>query len=120
MKTEFLGRWGEQKAAEYLEKKGYSILGMNYKCRQGEIDVIAQNRQYIVFCEVKLRKSDKYAPARDFVTKSKQERLRTTAAIWLGQNETKRQPRFDVVEIYAPEGINEKNYTLNHIENAFE
>ena len=120
MNTEFVGRWGEEKAAGYLKKRGYSIIGMNYKCRLGEIDIIAQNRKYVVFCEVKLRKSAKFAQAREFVTGRKQERLRNTAAIWLSQNETGRQPRFDVIEVYAPNGIDDSNYEINHIENAFE
>lgn len=51
------GPWGEALAAEYLRKKGWRIEAMNYRTRLGEIDIIASNRQYLVFCEVKLRKS---------------------------------------------------------------
>ena len=120
MKTTLSGSWGEEKAAEYLKKHGYKITGMNYRCRMGEIDVIAENRKYIVFCEVKLRKSVAFAQAREFVTQPKQDRLKTTALMWLQQNETEKQPRFDVIEIYAPLGPDEKNYTVKHLENAFE
>ena len=120
MNTALAGRWGEAKAAEYLKKHGCSIAGMNYSCRLGEIDVIAENRDYVIFCEVKLRRSDRFAQAREFVTAAKQDRLRATAAVWLSQNETEKQPRFDIVEIYATDGPDEKNYTINHIENAFE
>lgn len=120
MNTVYTGRWGEQKAAEYLNRHGYKTVGMNYKCRMGEIDVIAQNKTTVVFCEVKLRRSAAFAQAREFVTQAKQERLKTTAAVWLSQNETSKQPRFDVVEIYAPNGPDESNYQINHIENAFE
>lgn len=120
MNTAYTGRWGEEKAAEYLRGKGYKTVGMNYKCRMGEIDVIAQNRKFIVFCEVKLRKSDAFAEAKEFVTRAKRTRLRETAALWLAQNETEKQPRFDVCEIYAPDGADEKNYRINYIENAFE
>ena len=120
MNTGLTGRWGEQKAAEYLKKRGYKTVGMNFRCRVGEIDVIAENRKYIVFCEVKLRKSDSFAQAREYVTAAKQDRLRSTASIWLSQNETDKQPRFDIIEIYAPNGADKENYSINHIENAFE
>lgn len=120
MNTVYTGHWGEQKAAEYLNRHGYKTVGMNYKCRMGEIDVIAENRRYIVFCEVKLRRSAAFAEAREFVTAAKRERLRITASVWLSKNGTEKQPRFDVIEIYAPDGADEKNFTINHIENAFE
>ena len=58
------GPWGEALAAEYLRKKGWRIEAMNYRTRLGEIDIIASNRQYLVFCEVKLRKSADFAAAR--------------------------------------------------------
>ena len=57
------GPWGEALAAEYLRKKGWRIEAMNYRTRLGEIDIIASNRQYLVFCEVKLRKSADFAAA---------------------------------------------------------
>lgn len=114
-----LGSWGEEKAASYLRRHGYTVLTMNYSCRMGEIDVIAQNRKYIVFVEVKLRKNADFGEAREFVTPSKQARIRTTAELYLAENETERQPRFDVVEIYAPDGESSKRITLNHIEDAF-
>ena len=69
------GPWGEALAAEYLRKKGWRIEAMNYRTRLGEIDIIASNRQYLVFCEVKLRKSANFAAAREFVDARKQQRL---------------------------------------------
>lgn len=119
MDTKLLGRWGEDLAAACLEQKKYNIIGRNYRTRMGEIDLIAQNRQYVVFAEVKLRKSSRFAQAREFVTAAKQERLRITAQLWLAENKTKLQPRFDVIEIYAPEGLQTLNPKINHIENAF-
>ena len=120
MDKKLVGRWGEQKAAEYLKRKKFRIVGMNYFCRLGEIDLIAENREYIVFVEVKLRKSNKFAEAKEFVTRSKQEKIIKTASMWLSQNETEKQPRFDVIEIYAPKGIPSKSVEINHIENAFQ
>ena len=55
--TKLLGRWGEEKAAAFLKKKRWKIIGMNYLTRFGEIDLIAENRQFIAFVEVKTRKS---------------------------------------------------------------
>ena len=119
MDNRLLGRWGEQQAASYLKKKGYAIEGMNFSCRMGEVDIIARKRGFIVFVEVKLRKNADFAQAREFVTHSKQERIKTAAAIWLSQNESELQPRFDVIEIYAPEGSGGR-ISIEHIENAFQ
>lgn len=111
-----IGRRGESAAAEYLKRKKYRIVGLNYACRFGEIDVIAENRDYVVFVEVKQRKNAAFAEAKEFVTETKQRRLITTAQLWLQANPTEKQPRFDVIEIY---GENGKTEIINHIENAF-
>ena len=115
-----IGAWGEERAAKYLKKQGYRILERNYSCRFGEIDLIVSDRAYLVFVEVKLRKSDAFARAAEFVDCHKQNRLRMAAELWLSQHETELQPRFDVVEIYAPEGEQTKNPTIYHLEDAFQ
>lgn len=114
------GQWGEQQAAAYLKRRGYRIVGQNYSCRFGEIDVIAADRRYIVFVEVKLRGSDRFAQAREYVGAAKQERIRTAASLWLAENETGLQPRFDVIEIYGDETMAPKKLDIRHLENAFE
>ena len=116
---DLLGPWGEALAAEYLRKKGCRIEAMNYRTRLGEIDIIAANRRYLIFCEVKLRKTADFAAAREFVDARKQQRLRTTALVYLSQHETNLQPRFDVIEIYAPNGAATKKPQINHMEDAF-
>lgn len=118
MEKRELGHWGEERAAAYLRRHGYKIIGMNFACRGGEIDIIAQKRGYVVFVEVKLRKNADFAEAREFVTRSKQERILMTAQIWLAANDCELQPRFDVIEIYAPNG-SEGKIDLRHIEDAF-
>lgn len=118
--TKLLGTWGEEQAAAYLRKKRYKIVAMNYRCRYGEIDLIASNRKYLAFVEVKLRKGDSFAAAYEYVDSFKQNRLRTTAQLYLSQNPTDLQPRFDVIEIYAPEGIETKKPKFNHMEDAFQ
>ena len=113
------GAWGEALAAEYLRKKRYKIEAASYSCKFGEIDLIVSNRKYLVFVEVKLRKSADFATAMEFVDRRKQDRLRTTASVYLSQNPTSLQPRFDVIEIYAPEGIDTKKPVIHHLEDAF-
>ena len=117
-KTE-LGTWGEAIAAEALRSRGFTVVERNYRSRYGEIDIIASNRQYLVFCEVKLRKSANFAAAREFVDARKQQRLRTTALLYLSQHETPLQPRFDVIEIDAPDGTQTRRPQITHMEDAF-
>lgn len=119
-RSSLLGAWGEALAADYLRRKRYRIVATNYRCRVGEIDIIAANREYLAFVEVKLRKNADFAEAREFVTYSKQNRIRSTAALYLSWNPTELQPRFDVIEIYAPQGMETKNPVINHLEDAFQ
>lgn len=114
-----LGRWGEALAAAFLREKGFAILETNYRSRYGEIDLIVQNKMYLVFVEVKLRAGDEFAGAGEAVDNQKQKRVRNTALLWLSEHEEDRQPRFDVIEIYAPQGVNTKKPRLIHLENAF-
>lgn len=114
------GAWGEALAAQYLQKKRYKVVATNYRSRFGEIDLIVCDRKYMVFVEVKLRKSDRFAQAREFVDYHKQNRLRTTAEIYLSEHPTQLQPRFDVVEIYAPQGTETVKPEIYHLEDAFE
>ena len=114
------GAWGEALAAEYLRKKKYTIVAAGFRSRFGEIDLIAENKHNLVFVEVKLRKSDSFARARDYVDRRKQDKLRITASIYLSQHPTDLQPRFDVIEIYCPEGTATQNPKITHLEGAFE
>jgi putative endonuclease len=119
MNTRLRGSWGEALALEYLKKKKYIPVAMGYRSRWGEIDLIVKNACFLVFAEVKVRKNDAFASAREFVDRNKQERLRKTAELWLVQHETALQPRFDVIEIYAPLGTDTVNPKIIHLENAF-
>lgn len=119
-KNKLAGAWGEALAAEYLRKKRYKILAAGYFCRFGEVDLIAQDRKFLVFVEVKLRKGDGFARPREFVDSHKQDRLRMTASMFLSQHPTQLQPRFDVIEIYAPQGTATPSPRINHMEDAFQ
>ncbi len=119
-RNNLVGAWGEMLASQYLCTKKYKILATGYRSRFGEIDLIVCNRKYVVFVEVKLRKSNVFAYAKEFVDYYKQQRIRTTAEIYLSEHPTELQPRFDVIEIYAPNGIETTNPKIQHTENAFE
>lgn len=117
--SRLLGRWGETLAAEYLRDKGYRIVAANWRCRFGEIDLIAGDGTYLCFVEVKLRKSAAYGSAAAYVDRRKQEKLRASAMLYLSRRPTDLQPRFDVVEVYAPRGTDTENPEIFHLENAF-
>ena len=112
-----LGDRGEEAVARWLRGKGYRLLASQYRCRFGEIDLIARSREGILcFVEVKTRTSSRFAAAREAVTAAKQRRLRTTAQLYLAQTSQGECPcRFDVAEVYpGPAG-----YEINYITNAF-
>lgn len=113
------GRWGEALAAEDLRRKGYRIVAAGYTSRFGEIDLIAENRAFLVFTEVKLRGPDSKVLGREAVDRRKQQRLRTTAELYLAQHPTDKQPRFDVAEIVRTGDGPEARGSITWIENAF-
>ncbi len=119
-KSKIAGAWGEALAAEYLRKKGYKLVAQGYRSRFGEIDLIVRDRKFLVFVEVKLRKTADFAAAREYVDRRKQDRIRVTASVYLSQNPTALQPRFDIIEIYAPAGELTEKPVIGHLEDAFE
>lgn len=114
------GAWGEALAAEYLRKKRFTMVAAGYRSRFGEIDLIVRNKEYLVFVEVKLRKSDAFASAMEYVDQHKRNRIRVSASMYLSQNPTDLQPRFDVIEIYAPQGTSTLKPEIIHMEDAFQ
>lgn len=120
MEKKTLGNFGEDKAVQFLRKNGYKIVERNFSTHFGEIDIIASKENFIVFVEVKLRKNSDFAQAREFVNYSKQRKIISTALLWLARKECQLQPRFDVIEVYAPEGIGSKRLQINHIVDAFQ
>ena len=120
MNPRLRGRWGEGVAAMYLSNKGYDIIKTGFRSRFGEIDIIAKNKEYLTFVEVKTRRSSNFAHAREYVSKVKQKKIISTANYWLMKRPTKLQPRFDVIEVYAKDGEHTESTEIIHIENAFE
>ena len=116
--TRAAGNRGEAEVARYLRKKGYILLASQWRCRFGELDLVAKDKQgTICFVEVKLRGAGSIALPREFVDQRKQARLRTAAAQYLSTHEMEAPARFDVAEVYQ-----ENNGTLRieYLENAFE
>lgn len=115
MKVYGLGLKGEEAAKRYLRKKGFKILDANYQCRFGEIDIIAQKKDTVVFCEVKTRSKGMLAAPQESVDYFKQQKMIKTARLWLQAKAVGDCPmRFDVLAITVSLGKAE----IEHIENA--
>ena len=120
MSTQHLGRIGEQSVRKYLEDKGWHFVAQNVRIGKDELDLIMMDGETLVFVEVKLRKSARFAQAMEYVDRHKQDRLRITASMYLSKSPTTLQPRFDVVEIYAPAGPATEKPEIYHLEDAFQ
>lgn len=110
-----LGFWGERKSVRFLKRNGYKILQRNFKCKLGEIDVIAQKGGVIAFVEVKTRTTDYFGQPNEAVDSTRRKRYINAANRFLFVNRLRPSDyvlRFDVIEIMKGK--------LNHIENAFE
>jgi putative endonuclease len=95
-----LGAYGEERAARWYQAHGYALVARNWRCREGEIDLIAARESTIVFCEVKTRRSDAYGLPVEAVDWRKQRQLRKLAAIWLQQSGLRpARVRFDVASV---------------------
>ncbi len=112
-----LGKYGEEQAARYLCNKGYKILTRNYYTRYGELDIVCEKKQEIVFVEVKTRKSISYGTPEEAITYRKMQHIKKAALIYLNERQQGfRGIRFDVIAIIIDDKDNEN---INHIENAF-
>lgn len=100
-----LGRLGEDLAAERYRGLGFEIVARNWRCRAGEIDLIARRGSLLVFCEVKARRSDHWGDPSEAVDHRKQARLRRLAGTWLAEHRPGRvEVRFDVVSVIVAAG----------------
>lgn len=107
-----VGKNGEKAAFEYLEKNDYTILEKNFSCRQGEIDIIALDKDYIVFFEIKSRTNTQYGLPSESVTKRKIKHILKAATYYLYKNHLENaNTRIDVIEVYVRDG----NYNINHL-----
>lgn len=110
-----IGNNGEDLATKYLKKNKYKILDRNFNSKCGEIDIIASKNEYIVFVEVKTRTQGIYGSAAEAVDYRKQQKIIKTSMFYLGEKFNLTPVRYDVIEVY----IDNDDYRINHIENAF-
>jgi len=120
MHNKNLGNFGEEYAAQFLEKKGYKILYRQYFMSDGEIDIIASSGDYIIFVEVKTRTNSSYGNPIESVTKSKQRRIINMATKYMADFPNM-SARFDVIEVLVKSCANLEFMVeeINHIDNAF-
>lgn len=111
------GALGERFAVKYLRKQHYKILEKNYKCKLGEIDIIARDGGEIAFVEVKTRPDDPYVRGMYAVDRRKQEHILRTAAFYIAETGCRLQPRMDVIEVEL--GADNRLVSINHIKAAF-
>lgn len=112
-----IGNFGESITEEYLIKSGYRILERNFYCRIGEIDIIAENNNFICFIEVKTRHKSLFGNPCEAVNKKKQIRIIKTAEFYILKNTLfSSYFRFDVIEVF----LDKESYNINHIKNAFQ
>jgi len=110
-----IGNMGEKAAVKYLKKNGYNIIECNFYSKFGEIDIIAKDKEYYVFIEVKTRKSDLFGGGEAAVNIAKQNRIRKTAEIYLQEKNLNTAVRFDVALVYEKE----TGFEIGVIKNAF-
>jgi len=110
-----LGQKGEDLAADHLEKSGYKILFRNWKWGKHEIDIIAENQDFIIFAEVKTRNNDFQMHPASAVTKEKQKSIIWAANGYLQKFNVDKEGRFDVITIIKTG----ESYQIDHIEGAF-
>ena len=118
-KTQEIGNAGEELVAKYLRQKGFIISARQYHSKYGEIDIIAENDELILFVEVKTRSSNSFGRPMEYVDKQKRHKIRLTANIYLSRNAVCLQPRFDVAEVFLQDKGKTDKMTVNYIENAF-
>lgn len=113
------GDIGEDCAVKYLKMNKYKIICRNFRKLVGEIDIIAETKEYLVFVEVKTRQQNSLTKPYEAVDYRKQQRIIKTAYIYLEEHHTEKFCRFDVCEVYLDKN-NNKLISINYIEDAFQ
>ena len=99
-KKDGVGRYGERVALQHLEDAGFEILARNWRCSEGEIDIVARDRNVLVICEVKTRSGLGFGLPAEAITRTKADRLRRLAGRWLDEHPGGgADVRFDVVSV---------------------
>ena len=109
--TNTIGRSGESRACTHLQSLGFTIRDTNWRYKRYEIDIVAENQDFIVFTEVKTRKSDAYGRPEDFVSRKQQRFIINAANEYLQMNNIEKEARFDIIAI--------TDNQIEHIPDAF-
>ena len=115
-----IGKKGEDITANFLRKKGFIIFKRNYHSRYGEIDVIAEKGDLLLFVEVKTRFENSLVSPAQAVDPIKQNRIKQTAKSFLSKTYIDYRCRYDVAEVIVKNADGQNKYSLNYIKNAFE
>lgn len=120
-RSALVGKAGEDFVAQYLKSKGYIIIKRNWRdSRFGELDIVAENREHIVFVEVKTRQNGAIVSGAEAVDYQKQQRTKNATNIFMRRLRTNLPPRIDVAEVtILSESNGQFQFALNYIENAF-
>ena len=117
MDKQLLGRYGEVVASRYLRFQGYDIISAHYHSRLGEIDIVAEDKKFICFVEVKTRSENMISAPADAVDFGKRNKIISTSQVFLKDYETKKQIRYDIIEVFFE---NDEPVRINLIKNAFD
>jgi len=109
------GKWGEQKAAAFLESRGLEVVAYNWRCLYGEIDLVARNENQLIFVEVKTRKNDQYGLPENAITPKKKGHLVRSAMEYINRYAVTCEWRIDIVSIQR---LADSNYEIEWFENA--
>ena len=111
-----IGRYGENRAADYLQDRGYEIIDRNWRSREGEIDLVARERDFIVFIEVKTRNGAGFGHPFEAITKDKVARMRRLATDWCSSKQiTGLKVRLDAVSVLISGG----RVSIEHLKEVF-
>lgn len=110
-----LGKKGEEAAVAFMKKKGYRVLRQNWTKHRHEIDIVAEDEEYIIFVEVKTRTSRQWGNPEDFIGKTKIKRIVTAADLYLQLYDIDKPARFDIISAVW----NGATFEIEHIDDAF-
>lgn len=110
-----LGKEGEDAACNYLQEKGYKIVERNWRFHKYEIDIIAENEDFIIFLEVKTRTSTLWGNPEEFISKGQIKRIVAAADFYLREYDIEKDARFDVISAT----LNKGKIEIEHIDDAF-
>lgn len=112
-KKQELGKLGENRAVEHLKSIGYKVLERNWRWLKAEIDIIALNREELVFVEVKTRENNQFGEPEEFVSEKQQKMIINAAHQYITSKDLDQEARFDIV------AITQNPFNLHHIQEAF-